>query len=184
MASSLLSPFCSPEEDPFLLLHSTLCCIERILQCAAGKPLQRIWIDQPYSEEEITLLEDEVLPAIQQCLQRIDAIDQVLLEEQDARIALAQLDAQREAEQLLAGADQPGGELSLSCSGHCGTVGRCPCVRGTPRSGSCGQGAAGGRKRSGGQGPAFVVGWLAGMVNAAWACPGAGLPARTDVTCS
>lgn len=112
MASSLLSPFCFPEEDPFLLLHSTLCCIERILQCAAGKPLQRIWIDQPYSEEEITLLEDEVLPAIQQCLQRIDAIDQVLLEEQDARIALAQLNEQREAEQLLADADQPGGELS------------------------------------------------------------------------
>ncbi len=112
MASSLLSPFCSPEEDPFLLLHSTLCCIERILRCSAGRPLRRIWIEQPYGEEEITLLEDEVLPAIQKCLQRIEAIDQVLLEEQDARIALAQLNEQREAEQLLAEADGPEAELS------------------------------------------------------------------------
>ena len=112
MASSLLSPFCRPEEDPFLLLQSTLSCVERILMLSAGKPLRRTWIEHPYGEEEITLLEEEVLPAIQQCLQRVDAIDRVLLEEQDARIALAQLDEQREAEQLLAEADQPGGELS------------------------------------------------------------------------
>ncbi len=105
MASSLLSPFCSPEEDPFLLLQSTLCCIERILRCSAGRPLRRTWIEQPYGEEEIILLEEEVLPAIQKCLQRVDAIDQVLLEEQDARIAIAQLGAQREAEQMLAEAE-------------------------------------------------------------------------------
>jgi hypothetical protein len=41
--------------------------------------------------EEITLLEEEVLPAIQQCLQRVDAIDQVLLEEQEGQIAIVQL---------------------------------------------------------------------------------------------
>ncbi|MDM7953899.1 MAG: hypothetical protein QUV07_11895 [Cyanobium sp. CZS 25K] len=63
-------------------------------------------IHNPYGEEEITLLEEEVLPAIQQCLQRVDAIDRVLLEEQDARVALAQLDEQREAERLLAEADE------------------------------------------------------------------------------
>ena len=91
MASSLLSPFCRPEEDPFLLLQSTLSCVERILKLSAGKPLRRTWIEHPYGEEEITLLEEEVLPAIQQCLQRVDAIDQVLLEEQDAQIAIEQL---------------------------------------------------------------------------------------------
>ena len=112
MASSLLSPFCRPEEDPFLLLQSTLSCVERILMLSAGKPLRRTWIEHPYGEEEITLLEEEVLPAIQQCLQRVDAIDRVLLEEQDARVALAQLDEQREAERLLAEANEPGGELS------------------------------------------------------------------------
>jgi hypothetical protein len=91
MASSLLSPFCRPEEDPFLLLQSTLSCVERILMLSAGKPLRRTWIEHPYGEEEIALLEEEVLPAIQQCLQRVDAIDRVLLEERDAQIALEQL---------------------------------------------------------------------------------------------
>jgi len=85
------SPFCSPEEDPFLLLQSTLSCVERILKLSVGQPLRRTWIEHPYGEEEIALLEEEVLPAIQQCLQRVDAIDQVLLEEQDAQIALEQL---------------------------------------------------------------------------------------------
>jgi hypothetical protein len=47
MASSLLSPFCRPEEDPFLLLQSTLSCVERILQLSAGKPLRRTWIEHP-----------------------------------------------------------------------------------------------------------------------------------------
>jgi hypothetical protein len=130
MAASILSPFCrvapkgalcSSEEDPFLLLQSTLSCVERILKLSVGKPLRRTWIEHPYGEEEIALLEEEVLPAIQQCLQRVVdavfrvavAIDRVLLEEQDARIALAQLDEQREAERLLAEVDGPGGELSV-----------------------------------------------------------------------
>jgi hypothetical protein len=30
------SPFCSPEEDPFLLLQSTLSCVEGILQRSSG----------------------------------------------------------------------------------------------------------------------------------------------------
>ena len=41
-------------------------------------PLRRTWSEQPYGEEEITLLEEEVLPAIAQCLARIDAIDSAL----------------------------------------------------------------------------------------------------------
>jgi len=53
--------------------------------------LRRTWIEFPYGEEEITLLEEEVIPAIQQCLQRVDAIDAALQEEQEARIAIEQL---------------------------------------------------------------------------------------------
>ena len=109
MASSTLSPFCRPEEDPFLLLESSLRCIERILQGSQGRPLRRTWIEHPYGEEEITLLEEEVLPALQHCLQRVNEIDAALQEEQDARIAIAQLQEIQEAERLLAQAeaDQP-----------------------------------------------------------------------------
>ena len=57
--------FCKPEEDPFLLLESSLKAIERILLLRRGLPLRRTWIEQPYGEEEITLLEEEVIPAIQ-----------------------------------------------------------------------------------------------------------------------
>ena len=101
--------FCKPEEDPFLLLESNLRCIERILQFTEGRPLHRTWIEHPYGEEEITLLEEEVLPALQHCLQRVNEIDAALQEEQDARIAIAQLQEIQEAERLLAQAeaDQP-----------------------------------------------------------------------------
>ncbi len=84
MASSALSPFCRPEEDPFLLLESSLRCIERILLFSEGQPLRRTWIEHPYGEEEITLLEEEVLPVLQHCLQRVNEIDAALQEEQGA----------------------------------------------------------------------------------------------------
>ena len=47
------SPFCSPEEDPFLLLQSTLSCVERILQRSSGRPLRRTWIEFPYGEADL-----------------------------------------------------------------------------------------------------------------------------------
>jgi len=105
MASSALSPFCrllapqgafcKPEEDPFLLLESSLRCIERILKGSAGRPLRRTWIEHPYGEEEITLLEEEVLPVLQLCLQRVNEIDAALQEEQEARMAMEQLLSQQ-----------------------------------------------------------------------------------------
>ena len=95
MACSALSPFCRPEEDPFLLLESSLRCIERILQGSAGRPLRRTWIEHPYGEEEITLLEEEVIPAIQQCLKRVDELDQRLLAQQEL-LERCQLEADRE----------------------------------------------------------------------------------------
>ena len=81
--SSAASPFCRPEEDPVLLLESTLRSVEEILLRRRGLPLRRTWIEQPYGEEEITLLEEEVIPAIQQCLARVDELDERLLAQEE-----------------------------------------------------------------------------------------------------
>jgi hypothetical protein len=89
--------FCKPEEDPFLLLESSLKAIERILRLRRGLPLRRTWIEQPYGEEEITLLEEEVIPAIQQCLKRVDELDERLLAQQELLQHRCQLEAEREA---------------------------------------------------------------------------------------
>jgi len=86
--------FCKPEEDPFLLLESTLRSVQEILLRRRGLALRRTWIEQPYGEEEITLLEEEVIPAIQQCLARIDELDEQLLAEQEL-LRRSQLEAQR-----------------------------------------------------------------------------------------
>jgi len=100
MLSAAASPFCRPEEDPFLLLESTLRSVEEILLRRRGLPLRRTWIEQPYGEEEITLLEEEVIPAIQQCLARVDELDGKLQAQQDAEVA--RLQAERSAEIALA----------------------------------------------------------------------------------
>jgi hypothetical protein len=70
------SKFCRPEEDPFLLLDRASRSIEQLLR--RDLPLRSTWSEHPYGEEEITLLEEEVLPAIAQCLARINAIDSAL----------------------------------------------------------------------------------------------------------
>jgi hypothetical protein len=79
--SAAASPFCRPEEDPFLLLESALRSVQEILLRRRGLHLRRTWIEQPYGEEEISLLEEEVIPAIQQCLARIDELDGRLIAE-------------------------------------------------------------------------------------------------------
>jgi len=94
--SATASPFCGPEEDPFLLLESTLRSVEEILLRRRGLPLRRTWIEQPYGEEEITLLEEEVIPAIQQCLARIDELDERLLAQQEL-LQRCTLESQRHA---------------------------------------------------------------------------------------
>ena len=96
LLSAAASPFCRPEEDPFLLLESSLKALERILQLRRGLPLRRTWIEQPYGEEEITILEEEVIPAIQRCLKRVDELDERLLAEQEL-LHRCQLEADREA---------------------------------------------------------------------------------------
>jgi hypothetical protein len=77
------SPFCRPEEDPFLLLESTLRTLQEILRRRQGLPLRRTWIEQPYGEEEITLLEEEVLPVLQRCLSWVEELDGRLLAQQE-----------------------------------------------------------------------------------------------------
>jgi len=99
MLSAAASPFCRPEEDPFLLLESSLKAIERILLLRRGLPLRRTWIEQPYGEEDITLLE-EVIPVIQECLARVDELDERLLAEQELRHR-CQLEAERKAQGAL-----------------------------------------------------------------------------------
>ena len=94
--SAAASPFCRAEEDPFLLLESTLRSMEEILRRSRGLPLRRTWIEQPYGEEEITILEEEVIPAIQQCLARVDELDERLLAQQEL-LQRCQLEAGREA---------------------------------------------------------------------------------------
>ena len=53
---SATSAYCSPEQDPFLLLESSLRCIEHILRCHVNQPLRRSWIEHPYGEEEISAI--------------------------------------------------------------------------------------------------------------------------------
>jgi hypothetical protein len=94
--SAAASPFCRPEEDPFLLLESALRSVQEILLRRRGLHLRRTWIEQPYGEEEISLLEEEVIPAIQQCLARIDELDGRLLAQQEL-LQHCHLEAERDA---------------------------------------------------------------------------------------
>jgi hypothetical protein len=96
VVTASLSPFCSPEEDPFLLLQSTLSCVERILQGSVGQPLRRTWIEHPYGEEEITLLAEEVLPGMRSGLAWIEELDQRLLCRQEL-LERCRLEAERDA---------------------------------------------------------------------------------------
>ncbi|MEB3362501.1 MAG: hypothetical protein VKI42_10310 [Synechococcaceae cyanobacterium] len=96
MLCAAASPFCKPEEDPFLLLESSVKGIERILQLRRGLPLRRTWIEQPHGEEEITLLEEELIQALEQCLARVDELDERLLAEQEL-LHPSLLEAEREA---------------------------------------------------------------------------------------
>ena len=60
-------------------------------------PLRRTWSEQPYGEEEITRLEEEVLPAIRQCLARVDELDERLQAQQELLVLRCELEAGRSA---------------------------------------------------------------------------------------
>ena len=93
------SPFCKPEEDPFLLVESCHSALQWLLRRYEGQPLRRTWIDHPYGEEEITRLVDEVMPAMEAFLKRLQEIDAALEAAQDAEIAALEA-AMAEAAQL------------------------------------------------------------------------------------
>jgi hypothetical protein len=79
-------------EDPIALVESCYRAVEWILASrpARGLLIPRPWIDHPYGEEEITRLEEEVMPVIASFLARIDEIDQALEAEQEALIEAIQ----------------------------------------------------------------------------------------------
>ncbi len=95
-----LSSHCSI--DPFQLLEACQRVLQELLRCSASghQPIHRCWIAVPYGEEEITLLDEELLPVMAMVLQRIEEIDQ--------RLEASQLELERqeqaEAASLLQGA--------------------------------------------------------------------------------
>ncbi len=70
---------CAPE-DPFCLVESCQRAIEWILSshAATGEPIRRACSAVPYGEEEITRLEEELLPAMAALLKRVGEIDRRL----------------------------------------------------------------------------------------------------------
>jgi hypothetical protein len=59
--------------------------------------LRRTWSEQPYGEKEITLLEEEVLPTIRECLVRVEELDQRLLAQHELLVLRCELEAKRHA---------------------------------------------------------------------------------------
>jgi hypothetical protein len=79
-------------EDPVALVESCYRAVEWILAALTAKGLliPRSWIDHPYGEEEITLLEEELLPAMAVFLARVEAIDRAIEADQELEVAAHQ----------------------------------------------------------------------------------------------
>ena len=79
-------------EDPVALVESCYRAVEMLLatHTARGLLIPRPWVNHPYGEEEITLLEEELLPAMALFLARVDAIDRVIEADQEAEVAAHQ----------------------------------------------------------------------------------------------
>jgi len=72
-------------EDPVGLVEPCYRAVEWILatHTAKGLLIPRPWIDHPYGEEEITLLEEELLPAMAVFLARVEATDRSIEADQE-----------------------------------------------------------------------------------------------------
>ena len=83
--------------DPIGLVESCYRAIEWILatHTAKGVLIPRPWVDHPYGEEEITLLEEELLPAMAVFLARVDAIDRAIEADQEAEVQALEASATR-----------------------------------------------------------------------------------------
>jgi hypothetical protein len=75
-------------EDPVALVESCYRALQWLLatRTARGLLIPRPWIDHPYGEEEITLLEEDLLPAMALFLARVDAIDRAIEADQEALV--------------------------------------------------------------------------------------------------
>ncbi len=75
-------------EDPVALVESCYRAAEwlRTTHTARGLLIPRPWIDHPYGEEEITLLEEELLPAMAGFLARVEAIDRAIEADQELEV--------------------------------------------------------------------------------------------------
>ena len=77
-------------EDPVALVGSCHSALLWILRSHQGKPIHRFWIDHPYGEEELTLLQEELLPAIEQFLARTGEIDAAIEAAHEAEVERVQ----------------------------------------------------------------------------------------------
>ncbi len=83
-------------KDPVAVIEQCHLHLLQILRSQRCNPIQRSWIsDQPYGEEEITLLEEELIPAMEEFLSRIKEIDDCLLVQQEF-LERCQLEADRD----------------------------------------------------------------------------------------
>ena len=84
-------------EDPIALVESCYRALQWLLatRTARGLLIPRPWIDHPYGEEEITLLEEDLLPAMAVFLARVDAIDRAIEADQEALVQLLAAAANR-----------------------------------------------------------------------------------------
>ena len=75
-------------EDPIALVESCYRALQWLLatRTARGLLIPRPWIDHPYGEEEITLLEEDLLPAMALFLARVDVIDRAIEADQEALV--------------------------------------------------------------------------------------------------
>lgn len=67
--------YASPEQDPAVLIVSCQRALQELLRLHPSQPLRRSGSDWPYGEEEITRLEEEVLPALEQYLTRLRELE-------------------------------------------------------------------------------------------------------------
>ncbi|WP_233130322.1 hypothetical protein [Synechococcus sp. 1G10] len=83
-------------KDPVAVIEQCHLHLLQILRSQRCNPIQRSWIsDQPYGEEEITLLEEELIPAMEEFLARIKEIDDFLLAQLEF-LGRCQLEAERD----------------------------------------------------------------------------------------
>jgi hypothetical protein len=96
-----VSTFHNPcDGDPFAVADAALQRLLQILAAHRQRPLLRRWIDHPYGEEEITLLEEEVIPALLRLKERVDAIDGELQHAYDRGCEAHRLDQEEWAEEI------------------------------------------------------------------------------------